>query len=111
MSAGKDYAGYSVFGSLITPIPKLNAYARYDSYDPNNNETVYTILSSAKLGGSGLDDVHVLFIAGLDYIPTANLNIMPNLLVKSYAKSESKKDITGRLTLYAKFDSGKIIGE
>jgi len=103
--------GYSVFGSLITPIAKLKAYARYDSYDPNNSVTVYTKFSSGKLGGSGLDDDHALFIAGLDYIPTANIHIMPNLLVKSYAKSESKKDITGRLTLYAKFDSGKIVGE
>jgi len=104
-------SGYSIFGSLITPLPGVKVYARYDSYDPNSSETVYTKFSSGKLGGSGLDDDNSLFIMGLDYIPMADLHIMPNLMVKSYAKSENKKDITGRLTLYAKFDSGKIIGE
>ncbi len=103
--------GYSVFASLITPIPKLKAFARYDVYDPNTSETVYTKFSNGKMSGSGLDDENSLLIAGLDYIPVSNMHIMPNVFIKSYAKEGVKDDITARVTLYAKFDSGKIIGE
>ncbi|MBN2013362.1 hypothetical protein JW960_28785 [candidate division KSB1 bacterium] len=33
--------GYSLFASLITPLPKLKAFARYDYYDPNTKNDVY----------------------------------------------------------------------
>jgi hypothetical protein len=101
--------GYSVFGSLITPLPKLKVYARYDSFDPNQSETAYTKFSSSQLSGNGVDDENSLFIAGLDFIPTANVHIMPNAIIKQYSAQGSKNDITARITLYCKFDSGSII--
>lgn len=102
--------GYSVFGSVITPIPKLKAFARYDFFDNNTEDNVITKFDKAtgKLT-SGTDDDFTMIFAGLDYIPTANLHIMPNVIIKSYAKEGLDNDITGRLTLYYKFDSGKII--
>ncbi|MDZ7336763.1 MAG: hypothetical protein ONB32_16560 [candidate division KSB1 bacterium] len=104
--------GYSVFGSVITPIPKLKAFARYDFFDNNNEDNVSTKFDKAtgKLT-SGTDDEFTMIFAGLDYIPSANLHIMPNVIIKSYAKDGLDNDITGRLTLYYKFDSGKIIVE
>jgi len=103
--------GYSFFGSLITPIPRVKAYARYDVYDPNQSETVYTKFANGTLSGNGADDENSLIILGLDYIPEAGIHIMPNVLIKQYTRADSKTDLTGRLTLYAKFNSGKLVGE
>ncbi|MBN2013361.1 hypothetical protein JW960_28780 [candidate division KSB1 bacterium] len=58
-----------------------------------------------------MGDEQTLLIAGIDYIPKGNLHLMPNILVKSYIDSSKDSDITGRVTLYVKFDSGKIITE
>ncbi len=100
--------GYSLFGSFITPAPKLKAFARYDYYDSNAGDNVYIKFSNGKLT-SGLNNEMSLFIAGLDYIPRANIHFMPNIMIKSYADSDLKSDITARVTLYLKYDSGKII--
>ena len=100
--------GYSLFGSWITPLPKLKAFARYDYFDPNTENQVYTDFSDGNLTG-GIDDENTLIIAGFDYIPTGNIHIMPNILVKSYAQDGKDSDITARVTLYYKYDSGKII--
>ncbi|MDZ7264019.1 MAG: hypothetical protein ONB16_05500 [candidate division KSB1 bacterium] len=104
--------GYSIFGSVITPIPKLKAFARYDFFDNNTEDNIITKFDkgTGKLT-SGADDEFTMIFAGLDYIPTSNLHIMPNVVIKSYAKDGLDNDITGRLTLYYKFDSGKIIVE
>ncbi len=102
--------GYSVFGSVITPVPRLKAFARYDFFDNNTGTNVITKFDKAtgKLT-NGTDDEFTMIFAGLDYIPASNLHIMPNVILKSYAKAGLENDITGRLTLYYKFDSGKII--
>jgi hypothetical protein len=73
--------GYSIFGSWITPIPKVKLFARYDYYDKNNNDDAYTKFdaSTGALTG-GLDDEETLLIAGLDYIPRGNIHIMPNIM-------------------------------
>jgi hypothetical protein len=89
----------------------VKAYARYDVYDPNQSETVYTKFSNGTLSGNGADDENSLIILGLDYIPEAGIHIMPNVLIKQYTRADSKTDLTGRLTLYAKFNSGKLVGE
>lgn len=99
--------GFSIFGSIITPAPKLKAFARYDYYDPNTEDKVYTNFSDGKLTG-GVDDEYYLFIAGLDYIPRGNVHIIPNVILKSYTQDSKNTDITARITLYYKFDSGKI---
>ncbi len=100
--------GYSIFGSWITPVPKLKAFARYDYYDANSDDNVYTKFSSGKLTG-GVDNEVTLLIAGLDYIPRANVHFIPNIMMKSFSNSDLKSDITARVTLYFKYDSGKII--
>ena len=113
--AGYDKAdvkrfGYSVFGSWITPVPKLKLFARYDYFDPNTGDDVYTEFSDGTLTG-GVDDDFTLLIAGLDYIPSANIHVMPNIMLKSYSGEGEDSDLTARITLYYKFDSGKIIIE
>ena len=101
--------GYSAFFSWITPVPKLKMFARYDYYDNNIGDDVYSKFDE-KTGKftNGTDDENTLLIAGLDYIPSGNLHIMPNIILKNYAKEGLDNDLTARLTLYCKFDSGKI---
>jgi hypothetical protein len=106
--------GWSAFGSWITPVKNLKAFARYDSYDNNTGDNAFTKFdeTKGKLGGGGLDDEATLLIAGLDYIPSGNVHIMPNVMIKKYASGANKEDdTTARLTLYVKFDSGKVYGE
>lgn len=102
--------GLSVFGSLITPVQKLKLFLRCDYFDPNTQKNVYTKFSNSVLIG-GLDDESTLWIAGLDYIPTPNVHFMPNVLIKSYTQGGIDSDITARITLYLKFDTGKIVTE
>jgi hypothetical protein len=106
--------GWSAFGSWITPVKNLKLFARYDAYDNNTGDETFTKFdeSKGKLGGSGLNDETSLLIAGLDYIPSGNVHIMPNIMIKKYAEDANKDDdMTARLTLYVKFDSGKVYGE
>jgi hypothetical protein len=100
--------GYSVFGSWITPLPKLKVFGRDDFFDANAEDNVYTKFISGKLT-SGVDNEVSLIIAGLDYIPRAGVHFIPNIMMKSYSDSGLKSDITARVTLYFKYDSGKII--
>lgn len=95
--------GISVFGSWITPIPKVKLFARYDTSDPNNNDNVW--VSDSK---NGVDDEYSLLFAGLDFFPVADVHFMPNILIKKYTQSGKGDDVTARLTLYYKFDSGKM---
>ncbi len=99
--------GYSIFGSYVTPIHNLKAFARYDYFDPNTESNVYTKFSGGKLTG-GTDDETNLIIAGLDYSPQENVHIMPNIIFKSYTQSSLDSDLMGRITLYYSFNSGKI---
>lgn len=101
--------GFSIFGSFITPLSKLKAFTRYDYYDPNQEDEVVTEFSDGQLT-DGMDDENHLIMAGLDYIPQGNVHIMPNVILKSYTKNGKDSDITGRITLFFKFDSGKMEG-
>jgi hypothetical protein len=103
-------SGFSLFGSWITPIPKVKVFGRYDYFDPNTGNSVVTAFSEGKLT-KGKDDETTLIIAGLDYIPTGNVHLMPNILYQTYTQSGKDADLTARMTFYFKFDSGKIIGE
>jgi hypothetical protein len=100
--------GYSVFGSVITPIPKLKAFARYDYYDANTEDDVVTGFSSGSLV-NGLDNEMSMLFLGLDYIPTANIHFMPNVIIKSYADSDKDSDIIARVTLWFNYSSGKLL--
>ena len=102
--------GFSVFGSLITPIPKLKVFGRYDYYDANAEDDVATAYEDGVLSLGKDNEVRTLF-AGLDYIPVGNLHFMPNIIYSSYTKSGKDADITARFTVYYKFDTGKIVVE
>jgi len=95
--------GFSIFGSWITPIPKIKIFGRYDYYDPNIDDKVYVDRST-----NGIDDEHTLFIGGLDFSPKENVHIMPNIMISHYTQSGKDSDVTARITLYYMFDSGKI---
>lgn len=97
-------AGFSVFGSWITPMPKLKVFARYDSFDPNTDDDVW--VSQTR---NGVDDDYSLIIAGLDYIPRGNIHFMPNIMIKRFTADGMNNDVTARMTLYYKFDTGKIV--
>lgn len=102
--------GYSLFASLITPIPNLKLFMRYDYFDVNNRNDVFSGFDSESGQlTDGLKDEHTRFFAGLDYAPIGNVHIMPNIIYKMYSDGESKNDLIARVTLYYNFDSGKII--
>ena len=103
-------SGYSIFGSWLTPVPKLKIFVRYDYFDPNTGNNVVTSFTDGILK-NGKDDETGLLIAGFDFIPSGNLHFIPNIVYKSYAEQGVDADLTARMTLYYKFDSGKIITE
>lgn len=102
--------GFSAFGSVIIPRTGLKLFGRYDYFDPNTSDDVFTAFSNGVSTG-GVDDETRLIIAGLDVIPSANIHIMPNIIWKQYASGGKDADLTARVTLYYKFSSGKIIVE
>jgi hypothetical protein len=102
--------GYSLFASLITPIPKVKLFARYDCFDNNNSNDVVTAFNSTTGAlTNGQDDEFTMLFAGLDYIPAGNVHFMPNIILKKYAQSGKDSDLAVRMTMYLKYDSGKII--
>lgn len=97
--------GYSLFGSWVTPVPKLKLFARYDFFDPNTDDNVIV----DEDGTTGLNDEFTQIFAGLDYIPGSNVHIMPNIIYKKYAADGVDADFTARITVFYKFSTGKII--
>ncbi len=95
--------GISVFAMWITPSPKLKVFGRYDYFDPNADDAVFTGAAQ-----NGACDERTDIIAGFDYIPTAKVHIMPNIWITSYTQNGLKNDVTARVTLYYNFNSGKI---
>ncbi|MBN2102953.1 hypothetical protein JW835_02830 [bacterium] len=105
-------SGFSAFGSWMTPIPKLILFARYDWFDANTSDHVATEFDKDVLTvTNGKDNETSLIIAGLDFIPAGNLHVMPNVMIRSYTKEGKDSDMTIRLTLYYKYDTGKILIE
>jgi len=72
--------------------PVLNAFARFDYYDPDSkNDT--------------LGYKETFMTVGLDYMPIENIHFMPNIWVNSYSGKtssppEKKADLTIRMTFY-----------
>lgn len=90
--------GVSLFahGSLLkdkkTNTSKLNAFARFDLYDPD-----------MKADTSGFRENFIT--AGLDYMPIPSVHIMPNIWINSYkdkssANLKKDSDIAARLTFF-----------
>lgn len=102
--------GYSIFGTAITPVPRLKAFARYDYYDPNTGDNVITNFKDGTLT-TGLNNEESMLVVGLDYIPAVNVHFMPNVIVTSYTAPDKKTDVLARVTLWFNYDSGKLITE
>jgi len=79
--------GISIFGS-VRIADKLKGFGRFDIYDPNTD-----------MDNDGLNYI----IAGIDYEPEKNVNIMPNIRVESYELSDKDSLITALLTFFYRF--------
>ncbi|MEO6132806.1 MAG: hypothetical protein ABIQ02_13235 [Saprospiraceae bacterium] len=105
-SAVKPF-GVSLFtrGRIIKD--KLNAFARYDSYNPDiryRDIDAITIYNAASMNNH-YDEQFIT--AGLDFIPHKNVHLLPNIWINSYkAKADNavlvhrKADIVPRITFY-----------
>lgn len=102
-SASKAYkdikpVGVGVFvrGQIIEK--KLNFFARFDTFNPDNNNS-----------DAGINQNFI--VAGLDWTPGPNIHIMPNLWYQGYSNklasatgtSKSDNDIVPRVTAFFKF--------
>lgn len=79
--------GFSVFGA-VRAAEKIKLLARYDVYDPNTDLD---------------DDGNTFIIAGLDFAPEKNVNIIPNLKIENYQAAGRDANATGLLTVFFKF--------
>ena len=98
-----DISGWSVFGRYNLIPDKLNAFARYDSYTPNNHFVSTAGLAKAK-------DMS-LTIVGLDWAPLhSSLKFQPNIWFVSYkdgkqykATATSNSDVMFNMTFFLSF--------
>lgn len=102
--------GLSVFvrGEIIEK--KLNFFARYDMYNPDNSyqETGIGYMPSY-IKSSSNDETFI--VAGLDWTPYNNIHVMPNFWYNGYSsklpnasgKLSSDADIVPRITAFVKF--------
>ena len=86
------YAHGTLIKDKKSKAPKLNAFARFDIYDPDKN-----------LDSAGFKENFI--VAGLDYMPIPSVHIMPNIWINSYTDKSSAKikkdsDIAARLTFF-----------
>ena len=79
--------GVSVFGAG-TLGEQTKAFGRVDFFDPND--------------GAG-NDRTLHFIGGLDFEPTKDVHVMPNVLVTSFQAAGVDTEVLPRMTLYVKF--------
>jgi len=80
-------SGFSVFGA-VKAAEKVKLLARYDVYNPNTDLD---------------DDGNAFIIAGLDFAPEKNVNIIPNVKIENYQASGRDANTTGALTLFFRF--------
>lgn len=99
--------GYSLFarGTLIKN--KLSAFARYDSYNPDNSYRDQDALTSFNANNMFRHYDETFFLAGLDFTPHKNVHVMPNIWINSYSPKadseilpEREADIVPRVTFY-----------
>ncbi len=79
--------GFSIFGA-VKAADKVKLLGRYDLYDPNTDID---------------DDGNSLIIAGLDFAPEKNINIMPNVRIEGYQASGRDANTIGEVTIFFKF--------
>lgn len=86
-NADRTESGFSVFGA-VKAAEKVKLLARYDVYDPNTDLD---------------DDGNTLLIAGLDFAPEKNVNLIPNIKIESYQASGRDANTVGALTIFFRF--------
>ncbi|MBL7995455.1 hypothetical protein JNM05_08785 [bacterium] len=83
--------GISIFASAPLMKDKLNAFARFDTYDPNT-----------KNSNAGYKENFIT--AGLDFAVHKNVHIMPNIWMNTFSKkgsiSSRKADTVARVTFF-----------
>ena len=99
--------GISLFARGTIIENKLNAFARYDSFDPDRDYRDQDALLAYNPSVMFRHYDEQFFVAGLDYSPHKNVHIMPNLWINSYSpKADNdilvarKADIVPRITFY-----------
>ncbi len=86
------YAHGTLIKDKKTKASKLNAFARFDMYDPD-----------MKLDSAGFKENFIT--AGFDYMPIPSVHFMPNVWINTYTDKSSAKikkdaDIAARLTFF-----------
>jgi hypothetical protein len=102
--------GFSVFATAQIIENSLNAFARFDSFDPDNNYVNSGVKYSTAGYGSTLSK-ETFITAGLDWTPYKNVHIMPNIWYDGYSnknsnltdKKLSDNDIVPRITFFYKY--------
>lgn len=99
--------GVSIFARSVLIKDKLNAFARYDSYNPDQLYRETDVPSSFNISTMQRNYDEQFFVAGLDFTPHKNVHIMPNIWVNSYSPkaedvilAERQADIVPRITFY-----------
>lgn len=95
--------GFSIFGHYTLIKSKLHAFLRYDFYDPNSDNKVFTSKYT-----NGYKDEESLIIAGLDLTIENTFHIMPNLYIRGYSNNNCDNDITARITFSYKYKTEKF---
>ncbi|MCI0596502.1 MAG: hypothetical protein L0Z48_08165, partial [candidate division Zixibacteria bacterium] len=93
--SGYDKTPFGIAFFAWGPMPsteKLNAFARFDFFNPNTQVT-----------DSGFNEY--FFVAGLDYMPVKNVRFMPNFWLNSFSDKspaglKKDADVALRLTFY-----------
>jgi hypothetical protein len=86
-NADKTENGFSVFGA-VKAAEKIKLFGRFDNYDPNTDAD---------------DDGNSLIIAGLDFAPDKNVNLIPSVRIESYQASGRDANTIGAMTFFFRF--------
>ena len=99
--------GYSIFARGQIVKEKLAAFARYDSYNPDDSYRAQDALTSYNASNMFRHYDEQFSVVGLDWSPHKNVPIMPNVWINSYdPKTDTEilvpreSDIGPRLTFY-----------
>lgn len=102
--------GVSVFARGIIVKNKLNFFARYDAFNPDDNldNSKYASYKGNTSGYTDPNTKEQFITAGLDFTPVKNVHLMPNIWYNKYtnqgpANLYNSNDMVYRLTFYYVF--------
>ncbi len=102
--------GISIFTHGTIVKDKLNFFARYDAFNPDNkiNNSIYNKYVQTTSGYTDPSTKESFITAGLDYTPIKNVHFMPNIWTDTYKNQGYTSKYTGtdfvyRLTFYFVF--------